>query len=438
MSEAENGHIALSSQLSWFIRLRWIAGGTVVLAALVDHCQGDWWSGLPLHIGAVGAVILVYNATLRVLIRPAPSPRRGGWALTALTWGQIAIDLACLTLVTLWTGGPRSPVLGFFVFHMVITSLLLPHLLAYIAVLLSGILLTGGLWFTGQWPTQQADALILLGWMMTLLITVYLTSKITDSLRRHQLRGLKQDQRLQSMSDRLRRQQRAMIQQDKMAALGQLAAGVAHEIGNPLACMDSLLALIERKPDRMNTETPTKLRDQINRISSIIKDLTDFAHPAQGQWRRTSVNEVVARTMQMVRFDRRARDVEMEIRQEAPPGDAWVSAQPHALEQVLVNLTLNALDAMAEIPKPKMLVGVWRNGDQCFIRVADNGPGIEPEHMKHLFEPFFTTKPVGKGTGLGLAISYRLVRSHGGQIEVDSTSEGATFTICLPAQTPVG
>ena len=92
-SDIESGHVVLSSQLSWFIRLRWIAGGTVVLAALVDHCQGGWRSGFPLHVLAVGVVILVYNAALRVMIRPAPAPRRGRSAFEAAPIGrQISVS----------------------------------------------------------------------------------------------------------------------------------------------------------------------------------------------------------------------------------------------------------------------------------------------------------------------------------------------------------
>jgi two-component system C4-dicarboxylate transport sensor histidine kinase DctB len=103
------------------------------------------------------------------------------------------------------------------------------------------------------------------------------------------------------------------------------------------------------------------------------------------------------------------------------------------LEQVLVNIILNALDAMADGPSPRMEIRAGRQDEQCFISVSDNGHGITPQDLDHLFDPFFTTKPVGKGTGLGLAISYRLIRSQGGTIEVESQGKGATFTIRLPA-----
>ena len=276
----------------------------------------------------------------------------------------------------------------------------------------------------------------LLGWAAMLVITVYLTGTISRSLRRHRMRILRQRHRIRSMSQEIRRSRRAMIQQEKMAAMGQMAAGVAHEIANPLASMDSLLQLLQRKPDRLDADSVVKLREQIARINQIVRQLTDFAHPAQANWELVDVGQVLARSLQMVRFDRRIRTVDMDIEQ--PPADEPIltKAQPHALEQVLVNILLNALDAMGDEPNPRLDVRAWREGDKCYIQVADNGHGIEPEHIDHLFDPFFTTKPVGKGTGLGLAISYRLIRSQGGRIEVESKGQGARFTICLPAAEP--
>jgi two-component system C4-dicarboxylate transport sensor histidine kinase DctB len=145
------------------------------------------------------------------------------------------------------------------------------------------------------------------------------------------------------------------------------------------------------------------------------------------------VGEVVARALQMVRFDHRIRQVDMHIEQPREGQPARARAQPHALEQVLVNIILNALDAMADEESPRMEIRAWRHGDECFVSVCDNGHGIAPQDLDHLFDPFFTTKPVGKGTGLGLAISYRLIRSQGGTIEAESKGKGACFTIRLPA-----
>ena len=109
---------------------------------------------------------------------------------------------------------------------------------------------------------------------------------------------------------------------------------------------------------------------------------------------------------------------------------------PEAVQQVIINLVVNAVDAMEQSAQPRLGVRTFRSGDWCAIEISDNGHGIPEEHRKRLFEPFFTTKPVGKGTGLGLSITYSLVQAHGGELDVDSVSgEGSRFTVRLPATT---
>jgi len=424
---------ALPGQLRWFIRLRWGITAGVIAGALVDRYWVGWYED---HGGmlAVGGCLLGYNVLLHVLLGSRPRPAKRPGALIALAWLQIVTDLACLTVLTLWTGGVHSPLLGFYVWHMVIASILLPHLVAYAGAAMSGVMLTAGLWLTGQWPDSRPDKLLMLGWLAMLVGTVYLASNITRKLREHRRRLMEHRQRLVSMSQELRRQQRAMVQQDKMAAMGQMAAGVAHEIANPLACMDSLMQLVQRKPERMKDEVFDKLREQIVRISEIVRQLTHFAHPDEARWETISIHDVVDRALQMMRFDDRIRKGHVRVEQQrSRDACCMVTAQPHALVQVLVNVILNALDAMADEPDPQLDIRAWGQEGKCFIEVTDNGHGISPEHRDHLFEPFFTTKPVGRGTGLGLAISYRLIRSHGGDIEAENLEKGARFTIHLPA-----
>ena len=417
-------------QLRWFVRLRWLAGLGVIAGALATGQLG-WYENT---VGALvtGISVLGYNAALYLALRAARGQQWRYRSLVTLAWVQILLDLICLTVLALWTGGGGSPLLGFFVFHMVIASLLLRRLLAYATAGVSWMMVLGGLWLTGQFPATPTETLALIGWMVMLLITVYLASNVTLSLRRHRRRVLRQRHRIRSMSDKLRRQSRAMAQHEKMVAMGLLAAGVAHEIANPLASMDSALQLIERKPERLGGDVVGKLREQIQRITQTVRQLTDFAHPGAQEWEKTSVDDVVARALQMLRFDHRLRTAEMDIARGFPQGGGQINARPHALEQVLVNLILNALDATAEKPKRCLGLRTGQRGQQAFIEISDNGHGIPSEYLSHVFEPFFTTKAPGAGTGLGLAISYTTVRDHGGTIEVDSTGEGTTFMIYLP------
>lgn len=429
--ESLGRHKALFEQICWFVRLRWGAGSIVILAGLIDWYWLEWFTA-PLIVW-VGMVILAYNLLLRVATRPSSAQPWLRTTLVALVWVQVIADLACLTVLIVGTGGVHSPLMGFAVFHMVIISmLLLQRRMAYAGALLAGTMLVVGLLLTDQLPAGSTDGLLLAGWMVTLLITVYLTSNITRRLRRHRRQVLRQSYRIRSMSKKLRRQQQAMVQQDKLAAMGQMAAGVAHEIANPLACMDSLLQLGQRNPNRLDERTTAKLRDQVARINATVRQLTDFAHPPDEQWRETSIDEVVGWALQMVRFDKRIRNVDLKIHRELPSGSGRIMARPHILEQVLVNLILNALDAMNGRDNPRLDIRVGVTGHRCFVEIIDNGHGIAEENMAHLFEPFFTTKPAGKGTGLGLAISYGAMRDHGGDIEAGNTESGAKFRVTIP------
>ena len=430
-AESPRRHPPLLGQLCWFVRLRWFAAVMVMACALADRY---WWQRYaePWGIFWLGATVLGYNVFFRLVLRSSPARAWRRSVLVTLAWGQIMADLACLTLLVLRTGGVQSPALGFFVFHMVIASLLLRPVMAYAGAGISALMIAGGLWVSEQGPGDTAQTVMLSGWGVTLLVTVYLASNITRMLRRHRRRILRQSQRIRLMSQKLRSQQQAMVQQEKMTAMGQMAAGVAHEIANPLASMDSLLQLMQRRGEAPSEGVVEKLMAQIDRINRIVRQLTHFAHPAEQQEQEISIDDVVARALQMVRFDHRVRKVRMEILREVPAGHGLIKAKPHAMEQVLVNLILNTLDAVTDQAKPRVDVRVGQNGRECFVEVTDNGHGIAPEHMSRLFEPFFTTKAVGKGTGLGLAISYRTVRDHDGKIDVDSNNGKTWFTVRLP------
>lgn len=422
--------VALFSQLCWFIRLRWIAAAGVMAFALVDWVGMQWypyhWQGL-----VVGGVIAAYNLVLYAVTRPSPSLLKNRLALGMLAWAQILPDLACLSYLTVWTGGIHSPFSGLFVLHMVFASLLMPKAMAYTAALAAWALLAAGMWAFNSWP-EARHVPFLLGWGLMLLATVFLANHLTGNLRRHRQRVLQQNQRIRTMSTQLRRQSQAMIQHEKMVAMGQMAAGVAHEIANPLANMDSMLQLLQRKPDRLPPDAVEKLREQVARINRIVRQLTQFARPPETDWQTMPVGDLVERSLQLVRLDPRLRGVRLEV--EVSPQAGMVRVQAQAMEQVLVNIILNALDAMASVREPRLAIRASRREAECRLEVADNGHGIAPEHMGRLFEPFFTTKPVGKGTGLGLSISYGLVRQHGGRIEIRSEpGQGATFMICLPA-----
>jgi len=419
----------LASQLAWFISLRWIAGTGVVVAALVDRVF--FQQLLFLRIFAIGGGLLLANLVMwMVLARLRKNHNHQG--LFRLATVQMVLDLLCLSLLVSWTWGLDSPILSLFVLHMVFASLLLPQAMAYAAVFVAGSLLVSALALADHLPKTTGDLLHLAGFTLTLILTVMLTTHITRDLRRHRRRLIKQNRRIRRMSRRLRIHQRALIRQEKMVALGQLAAGVGHEITNPLASMDSLLQLAQRKPEQQRGDIFEKLRAQVARINAIVQQMRQFSHPAQGDEQVLPLNAIVAQAVEIVRIDTRTGKVRIITDLADPTGMSLV--RPQALQQVIVNIIINALDALGESPDPQVRITTRGQDRWNLIEIADNGPGIKPELLNRIFEPFFTTKPVGKGTGLGLSISYNLVRRQNGRIDVQSTpGGGATFTVRLPA-----
>jgi signal transduction histidine kinase len=226
-----------------------------------------------------------------------------------------------------------------------------------------------------------------------------------------------------------------MAQREKMVAIGQMAAGIAHEIGNPLASLSSIVQYLKRK-------TPTAEQDnqlgligkQVDRISMILKRMLSLSRPATSEYRWTDINTIVDNTLSLIRFDKRAKSVE--VRSDTNHELPMVWLNPQHLEQVLLNIVTNALDAMiAKGPEQQHTLEVVREfkDEMVEIRVSDTGIGMSADVCRRAFESFFTTKKIGKGTGLGLYISYNLVTEIDGTINIDSEpGVGTTVTIRVP------
>lgn len=424
----------LSSELRWLMRLRWLAGAVFLAAAVLRGVFGGW-DGAVFTVAALAAGVLVHALCLGFVLRTF-RPALGRLLLFAVF--QLYADLALLSAFVVVTGGMSSPMLGFFVFHMVFASLLLPRTWAYVTAGVAIGMLAIGLEVGGGVAIRQATLLPAAGWAITLVMTVYLAARIAERLHRRELARYRKNRRLREMARQLRAQQEAMIQHEKMAAMGRLAAGVAHEINNPLSSMDGLLQLMERSPEAPRPGAIQALRDQVRRIHTTVRELTAFAHPDRGAREDAPLNEVVEGALTMLGYDHRIRRVRVERSLSAGAGLARIS--PRALQQILMNLVLNALDAMERTEEPVLALRTRREEPWCVIEVEDNGCGIEPEKLGRVFEPFFTTKPVGSGTGLGLSISLSLAREQGGGIEVASRpGVGTAFTIRVPgAPAPAG
>jgi signal transduction histidine kinase len=271
----------------------------------------------------------------------------------------------------------------------------------------------------------------------------------------------------------LREAQAALVQTEKLASLGQLAAGIAHEINNPVAYVTNNLAVLRRdvtaalavldryrsgrdslKPDlvaevdRMEEaldlpyvrESLPRLCEKslegLRRVRDIVKNLRDFARLDEADFKEADLNAALDATVEILRHEIQAKAIQLRrCPGELPP----VLCHPGKINQVFLNLLVNAVHAC----EPGGTIVVRTRAESApqgvVIEVEDNGCGIRPEHLPHLFEPFFTTKPVGQGTGLGLSVSYGIVRDHGGVIEVGSAvGRGSTFRVRLPLRPPAG
>lgn len=221
-------------------------------------------------------------------------------------------------------------------------------------------------------------------------------------------------------------------QSERLASVGHMAAGVAHEIGNPLASISSLTQLLQRRAhDPFSQEQLKKVRQQINRINTIVRDLVDFSRPSNQDPTETNVNELITSAVGLLKHDARCRDINFNI--QIDPQITKVYIVPDQLHQVIVNLLLNAADALEDTENPIIYISTKSFKGRIRIKICDNGPGIPEEIRDRIFEPFFTTKETGSGTGLGLSVSHGIIQSMNGTIVLGTKEgRGSCFRISLP------
>lgn len=269
---------------------------------------------------------------------------------------------------------------------------------------------------------------------------------------------------LRAVVTQLETAQMQLLQADKMASIGQLAAGVAHEINNPIGYVHSNLASLQDYLNDMmrllhfcnqqQGEWPPHLREQLQRMQAdmdfeylvsdipvlmqqtnegiarvrkIVQDLREFSHVNSGEMTVCDIHQGIHTTLNMVRNEYKDKAQIVYELGTIPQ----VKCNLGQLNQVFLNLIINACHAIQE--QGTIHISTGRTGDKVWIRVADSGVGIAPDQLGRIFDAFYTTKPVGKGTGLGLSLSYSIIKAHNGTIEVSSTpGAGSVFTVWLP------
>lgn len=319
----------------------------------------------------------------------------------------------------------------------------------------------------------------------TIQVTILLRDVTEDHRRREEIVQLNQqlertlselhakNEALETTLSRLKETQAQMIQSEKMASIGQLAAGIAHEINNPVGFVSSNLNTLGGYIDDLKTmiaeyrsilgqaasshvplegidralhqeaelgidfileDLPQLVRESregLDRIRKIVIDLKDFAHPGEDTLKLADLNQNIDSTLNIVWNEIKYKAVVRKDYGDLPQ----VNCYPQQLNQVFMNLLVNAAQAISE--KGEIHIATRTEGETVIVTISDTGCGIPPENIHRIFDPFFTTKEVGKGTGLGLHVAYNVIRKHNGTIAVESTpGKGTTFTIRLPVCGP--
>jgi PAS domain S-box-containing protein len=253
--------------------------------------------------------------------------------------------------------------------------------------------------------------------------------------------------KLKEAMRRLETTQRLLIRNEKLSAVGQLSAGVAHELKNPLSIISMSVELLQMDtyPAGDRAKTHKTIMEQVRRSAKIIDNLRDFSRERKPEVKVLDVRDLLGKTLELVEYEMRVEGIE--INKKIDPALPRINGDPDQLAQVFLNIISNTRDSLNDKRKAVlagkygniswegvMNVGAWSDGGSISIRFEDNGDGISSENLPRVFDPFFTTKEEGKGTGLGLGIAYGIIQGHGGSIVMESEEgRNAITTVILPA-----
>jgi signal transduction histidine kinase len=411
----------------WLVSLRWLACAAVFFTTwLTSYELSIIRDPRPLYL--VGLAMVAYNLLFYVAQRRIST---GAGNVDRNIFLQVLFDLIALTLLLYYAGLPRNPFLFYFVFHMIIAGMYLrgsaPYLIAALATAMVGgvMLLLYLQWIPSyplHFPSEPAlpppDGIEMLGVFVAFASALWVAVYFTTSIRRY-----------------VDRAHAEIRQKEKMLGIGQLVAGIAHQIANPLDGVQNCLRRIgERvKDDPHLTEYVQLMAEALDRIERTAKRVQAFARPRGITLQSTDVNQAIEGTLEVLGTSH-GRNVGVEKELGAV---AAVQGDPYTLQEVLFNLCTNALNAM---PKGGTLTlrsyALGRKDEDQMgsvaIDVSDTGVGIPRVNLERIFEPFFTTRADSGGTGLGLGLCRMLISEMGGRIEVRSAlGQGTTFTVVL-------
>jgi len=469
-------------RVGWIVKVRWLF--LAVLAVTI--VTGRYAFGIRFPVGRVllvWAVILLYNLGFELYYRFRKTESAPDLTVSRIeTYLQIGMDLLALTFLIHFTGGAENPFISFYLFHAILASMLLPRAEAWLLGLVSYCMFLSvvALEYLEIVPHYQLEGLFLhsrhgnllflsvvsLGLLITLVITIYLSCTIVGSLRLREKKLVltrnmleKKSGELTEANAKLVERQKQLVQAEKLASMGQLVSGIAHEINNPVQFIQGNMQILREairdilpildakaKEDRgmkiarlpypfFREQVQVLLKDMADgagRIGNIVRDLKTFARRDEGRLdEKVDVNRVVEAATRLVHNKIKRFRLEQSLAEGLPA----LKGSLVQLEQVVVNTLINAAESLEERPDAciRIATRLENAGRQVRVSIADNGPGMTDEVKHRLFDPFFTTKQRIGGTGLGMSITYGIIEEHGGSIEVDTRlGEGTTFHYLLP------
>ncbi|REJ88051.1 MAG: two-component sensor histidine kinase [Planctomycetota bacterium] len=408
------------------VRIRWfgLCVGYVLVNFLGPHRNQPELNGI-LTLGAVYALLdTVWSLRGKVFLGRLP--------LFISLMEAVFIGLLCY-----FDNGLDSLFRYYYFLSLLVCAIRYSPAVTYATFLLHAISFTILSVSSGAGGAGQTQALLLmlifLGWVTwasTSLATLMKAAgrKLSELNAELQSNQALLEQRIDARTRELQESQALLLQQEKQAAFGLLAAGIAHEVGNPLAAISSLVQMMNRRDlDDYMHERLGMVDDQLRRIQRTLRELVDFSRPASKDIVQCDIHEIIESALSVAKYYKRRKGKEIATR--FTPDAPRVAVVRDLLLQVLLNLILNSLDATEEGGRIEITTAV--SEDSLDIEVADDGHGIAPGDQSRLFEPYFTTKATG--TGLGLFVCRNIMEAFRGRIElVKSSKEGTTFRLSLP------
>ena len=423
----------VADRIIWLTRLRWMALIGIVSAVALARALHLIWDTVPFYV--VAALLGAYNLFFWNWGEEI-SERATARSLENIVFYQMLADMVSLAVLVHYAGGMQNPFVMFFVFHAAIGAMMLPLrralALGSVAWLLHGgtvlaealgLIAHRPLWFSGPLGESLKStagfpypASWVAGYLAALGFTVFGVIYFVYSVASRQRRA-------EAERDR---NERIALSRERLARIGEIAAGVAHNIRNPLHGMRNCVELLQARhgSEESSSELLELLSEGFSRIRSVVDRLLDLTQDRSPVLRETDLNELVRETLRLAEINAREKDLQLDLKlRPVPP----VTIDSDRLAEALLNVLHNAFDAS---PRGAPVTVETRTVDDpessVEVEVRDEGTGIPPEELPHIFDPFFSTKDIGQGTGLGLSIARRVLDEHGVTVRVDSDADAGT------------